>query len=85
MATIQFRVNLETPLHKSHVAPTQTYTEANNFRNTRDTWFPDDLNNNRQLQHGDTFTVSGEEALYLKNNYTSGDYAILSVVSETLP
>lgn len=82
MPTIVFRVNLET-LQSHGFSQPYTSTEATNFKSTRVTWFPDILRNNRELKHGDEFTVDGTKALYLKNNYTSGDYKFLDIVSET--
>ena len=84
MATIVFSVNLATPLRDSHAPPSNLRAEGNNFENTRSSWMPNDLKNNRQLEHGDTFTVSGARAQYLKDTYTTGDYPLLTIVSETM-
>jgi len=84
MATIEFRVNLETALRESNVPVTNLRAEGDNFRETRDSWFPNDLRNNRMFKHGDTFTVSGRRAKYLKDNYTSGAYPLLTIVSESM-
>jgi len=84
MATITFRVNLETPLRNEHAPVSNLRVEDNNFRETRDSFMPNDLLNNRELKHGDEFTVSGQRAKYLKDTYTSGDYALLTVVSESM-
>jgi len=84
MHEIVFEVNLETVSRNSH-APAQTLrSEGDYFKNTRSTWFPNNIMNNRQLVDGNQFTVYNEEALYLKNNFTEGDDAFLSVVSEGL-
>lgn len=84
MPTITFRVNLETPLRDSYVPVTNLRTEGDNLRETRSTWSPDDFLTNRKLAHGDEFTVSGPTAVYLRDNYTTGDFAVLTVVSEGL-
>lgn len=84
MPTITFSVDLETPLRNSHAPVSDLRTESDNFKNTRISWFPNNLLGNRTLAHGATFTVSGKEAVYLKDNFTTGDYAFLSVVSEGL-
>lgn len=49
------------------------------------TWLPGLLAaENIELKNGsDTFTVTGSKATYLKNMYTSGDRAFLTVVTET--
>jgi hypothetical protein len=84
MATITFSVNLETPLRNSHAPASNLRTEGDNFEDTRNTWFPNDLLDNRKLQHGDEFTVSGARAKYLKDTYTTGDYALLTIVTDTM-
>lgn len=84
MPTITFRVNLEAPLRNEHPDVNTLRTESDNLENTRSTWFPDKLRNNRALKHGDEFTVSGKDAVYLKANYTTGDYALLTIVEEGL-
>jgi hypothetical protein len=84
MPTITFRVNLETVNNLTHKTPYNS-TESTNFKSTRVTWFPDRLLNNRRLEHGDEFTISGLNALNLKNNYTSGEFKFLDIVTETNP
>lgn len=81
MATIVFRVNLETVNELTHKPP-YNQTEGVNFKNTRVTWFPNNLRNNREIKHGVEFTAYDEEAIYLKNNFTSGTYKFLDIVSE---
>lgn len=81
MPTITFRVNLSTVNELSHKPP-YNQTEAANFKLTRLTWFPDILRNNRELKHDVEFEVSGVNALYLKNNFTTGEFKFLDVVSE---
>ncbi len=81
---ITFRVNLET----SNLLNTKGPYASNdllgdNFKFTRSTFFPDILRDNRILKHGNTFTVSGEPALYLLNNYTTGTFKFLDYVSGT--
>lgn len=82
MATITFQVNLETVNRYSSSLPNAPSDNIDNLRATRSTWFPDVMNNNRALKHGDQFTLSGLQALYLKNNFTSGADAFLTVVTE---
>lgn len=87
MSTIVFRVNLETVDNLTSKQPYNQYdsTVANNFRATRITWFPDILRDNRELNHGDTFTVHDANAQYLKRNFTSGEFKFLDIVTETAP
>lgn len=82
MPTIVFQVNLSTVNQLSHKQPYNS-TEAEYFDSTRSTWFPDILRNNRKLKHGDTITIEGQNAIYLLDNYTSGTYKFLDVVSTT--
>lgn len=79
---ITFRVNLETV---NRYASKQPYTseEADNFADTRSTWFPDLIRRNRKLQDGDTFEESGMRAIYLRDNFTSGEFKFLDEVSGT--
>lgn len=82
MPTITFRVNLENPQYLSFSQP-YTTDEAANFKATRVSYFPDFLRNNRELKHDVEFTVEGMQALYLKNNFTTGDFKFLDIVSES--
>lgn len=82
MPTITFRVNLETVDRYSSSLPNAPTDNVDNFRTTRSTFFPDFVNRNRAMQHGDEFTLTGREALYLKDNFTSGDNAFLTIVTE---
>lgn len=82
MPTIVFSINLETVQELSH-RPPYNATEGTNFKNTRGTWFPDMVVRNRKLKHGDEFTETGLNAIYLKDNFTSGTYKFLDIVSET--
>ena len=84
MPTITFEVDLETVNHLSHSRPGAPTDALDNFRETRVTWLPDKVRNNIELKHGDQFTVKGYEATYLKDNFTTGEGAWLSVVSEGL-
>ena len=84
MHEIVFEVNLETVSRNSH-PPAQTLrAEGDYFKDTRSTWFPNNIMDNRQLEDGDQFTVYNTEALHLKNNFTEGVNAFLTVVSEGL-
>ena len=78
--TITFQVNL-TPTNSLSWSQPYTQAQAANFPLTNSTWFPDFLTNNHALKHGNQFTVSGIRAIYLKNNFTTGPYAFLTVVS----
>ena len=82
MPTIAFWVNLENPEHLSFSQP-YTQDESANFKATRVAYFPDFLRNNRQLKHGTQFTVSGQEAMYLKNNFSTGEFKFLDIVSQS--
>jgi len=61
--------------------------EQSNRKTTRDAWLPGQLvGENRLLKHGDTFTVYGEKAIYIRDMYASGyataaDRVFLEVVS----
>ena len=55
----------------------------NYFAQTRSTWFPDILRNNRQLKHGDEFQVSGQDAIYLLNNFTHNYPKVGGVFTDT--
>lgn len=77
---ITFRVNLETVNKYSARQPYNLLDDGDNFRDTRSTWFPDRLINNRKLKHNDEFTVSGMNSLYLRDNYTEGEFKFLDVV-----
>jgi len=83
MPTITFELNLENP-HALDWSQPYTVSEASNFKSTRVTWLPDFLRDNRELKHGNQFTVSGRQAVYLRDNFTSGEFGILTVVSTTL-
>lgn len=87
MSTIVFRVNLETVNKFANKQPYNQYdsTISDEFRETRVTWFPNILRNNNKLTHGDEFTLSGVQALYMRDNFTSGDFKFLDVVSTSTP
>ena len=81
---ITFRINLETTNLLSTKGPySSNDPQGNYFKWTRSTWFPDILRDNHELKHGNTIVVSGEQALYLMNNYTTGTYKFLDYVSGT--
>ena len=87
MATITFRVNLDTVDKFTSKQPYNQYdsTIADNFKSTRVTWFPDFIRNNRELKNGDEFTVTDAAAEYLKNNFTSGEFKFLDIVTSVVP
>jgi len=81
---IVFQVNLET-VNRNSTAPAQTLrSEGDYLKYTRSTWFPNNILNNRVQEHDDFVTAYDEEALYLKENYTEGDNAFLTIISEGL-
>ena len=84
MPTITFEVNLSTPLRDSHAPSSNLRAEGDVFEDTRQAWFPNKILNNHNLKHGNQFTVSGADAVYLKDNYTTGDFALLTIISEAL-
>ncbi len=84
MPTIVFEVDLETVSRESHASPNTLRSEGDNLRETRSTWFPDDLLNNRELKHGDQFTADGLTAVYLRDNFTEGVDAFLNIISTTI-
>ena len=68
---ITFQVNLQTTNLLSSKGPySSNDPHGANFAFTRSIWAPDFLRNNFDLTHGATITMSGEQALYLLNNYT---------------
>jgi hypothetical protein len=70
---ITFQVNLQTLNLLSTKGPySSNDPQGANFALTRSTWFPDFLRDNHQLHHGDLISASGDQALYLLNNYTFG-------------
>lgn len=77
-----FRVNLATLNPLTHRQPYNA-TEATNFAATRLAYFPDININNHYIKDGITFTASGYNAVYLLNNYTSGEFKFLDYVSGT--
>ena len=93
--TIVFRVNLETINRLGHsvpnrtqVAGSETVSEADQQKNNRTIFSPGLLagENRSGYKHGDTFTVKGAKAVYLKNLYVStpaGLDDLLQIVSES--
>jgi hypothetical protein len=79
---ITFAVNLQTPYDVLAVSPYGLNSTAVSVA-TRSTSFPDLYLGDRLLKHGDTFDVSGPNAVYLRSNYTTGVFKILDVVSGT--
>ena len=79
--TYTFRVNLPV-LHRydwSHpnrtsLSGNETVTEEDNLPSTHSTWVPSMFTgvDNIAHKHGDTFTVSGLKAVYLKKTYCTG-------------
>lgn len=86
--TITFRVKVNADLvHYLHPDRHQTdqdlaITQSAQHDVQRLTWLPGFLNcENIRFKNGDTFTVNGQKAIYLKDNYTTGDNAFLEVVT----
>ena len=82
---ITFMVNLQ---NAYDVLANSPYTSggtahAATAASIRSTYFPDLYLAERELKNGDTFEVSGLNALYLRNNLTSGEFKILDEVSGT--
>lgn len=95
---ITFRVNLETQDRQGFLQPNrttvdgnETVSEADNVKSTRTIWLPNRLRNNyagiapnNLLKHGDEFTVSDYDAIYLKNLYVTGSPDdVLQIVSQS--
>lgn len=59
-------------------------TLGDNIPFTKSTWLPNQLLNNYDLKHGDRFTATGLEAVYLRDNYTTGVNPPLKIISQTL-
>ena len=57
--------------------------QMNQFDNLLVTWLPNIIRENMEQANGYTFTAYGQNATYLKQNYTSGDTNFLTIVSET--
>lgn len=92
--TIVFRVNLETLNRQGHLVPNrtevdgnETVSEADQQKYNRSTFIPGLTGaENFSYKHGDTFTVKGMKAVYLKNLYVSSPAAtsdLLQIVSES--
>jgi len=79
---ITFRVNLQAPYFQSTKQP-YSRAEQDNFPETNSTWLPNLHLANYVLKNGDEFEVSGIQAVYLRDAYTTGPYAVLEVVSGT--
>ncbi len=79
---ITFSVNLQAPYFLARKQP-YTRAEEANFPNTNSTWLPNLNLANYVLKNGNQIVVSGAEAVYLRDTYTTGPYAVLTVVSGT--
>ena len=76
MPTINFTINLDQQLN--HLSPTGAFAVADNLGQTRSVWLPNQLLNNHNLKHGDSFTATGYEAVYMRKLIDAG---ILTFVS----
>lgn len=96
MKTITFKVNLETvdslglqPNRKS-LDGNESTSEADYMKSTRTVFIPglnlthiEGIGPKGFLHHGDTFVVTGSQAMYLKKTYVLGQQNdILQIVSE---
>lgn len=62
----------------------QAITDLANRKTVRSTWLPGRLGaSNIKLKNDNTFTLVGEDAVYVKNNYATGSEAYLDIVSES--
>jgi hypothetical protein len=82
MPTIVFRMKMEPdatsyplPVNKDHA----TYQAE--VARQRESWFPNHLRNNRELSDDSTFTLTGDEAVYLRNLINSGQLTFVEIVS----
>ena len=65
-------------------SPDQALIDEAARKNYISAWLPGLLGEeNRKLKSGDTFTVKGAKAVYIKNMYTTGTNPLLTVVSES--
>lgn len=71
MPTITFQVNLTNP-HALDWSQPFSGTGDGGQAAYRVTWLPNYLRNNEEKTDGTQFTVSGMQAIYLKNLYASG-------------
>lgn len=82
--TITFKVNLLNPDYLSAPLPfTQSTWTVQDLATTKLSYFPNHLLNNRELKHGVEFTATDHEAYYLKENFTSGPFKFLDIVSQS--
>lgn len=81
MPTITFRINLQTIRETNNKPPYNFSRESAGMFLSRSAWFPNHLLNDIKLEHGEEFTRNGNEALYLLNLFTSGDFKFLDIVS----
>ena len=80
---VTFQVNLTNPQALSSSLP---YTPESGLTPAiiaaqASSWFPNQLLDIRDLKHGAQFTLYNQDAQYFLNNFTTGPYAFLTVVS----
>ena len=82
MPTIVFRMKMEPdatsyplPMNKDH----DTYKAEVALQ--RESWFPNHLLNNRELSDDATFTLTGDEAVYLRDLINGGQLTFVEIVS----
>lgn len=80
-----FRVKLDTLRETSGDRPPYDLSQSpsSNFPATRITWVPNNLLGNREITNDVEFTASGKEAIYIRDNLTTGPYAFIEYVSGT--
>jgi hypothetical protein len=103
MSTITFQVNLGLPyaaqatLSGPNTLPSGKYgsypdvaSNQSSLAAARTAWIPmNEKKDNKQMHHGDVFTVSGPTAYYLKQHYTVGgqfaspEDSVLTILKET--
>ena len=81
MATYVFQASL---LNDPSIPAPGSPSDVGNFPNTKSTFIPNSIMDNRILKNGNQFTATGLNGLYYYNNYTTGVNPPLILVSKTL-
>jgi hypothetical protein len=84
MPTIVFRMKME-PDATSYPIPmnkTPAVYQAE-VALQRVSWLPNHLRNNRELGDDDTFTATGDEAVYIRDLINNGQLTFVEIVSTT--
>jgi len=80
---VVFKVNLLNPQLLATSLPYSSPLTATDVANTASTWIPNGLRDNFIYRHGTEFTLTGFDALYFKNVYTTGPGKMLDIVSQS--